>query len=105
MTARKPKHAKYLQCRHRDHLGLGNPAYQSGRLRRRRQAACSANIEAENQINAGFWWRVYQGKFGSFRFGTAVFLHPPDRLCAGTGGVKPTTDDSMVFTSIRYYPF
>ena len=23
----------------------------------------------------------------------------------GAGGIKPTTDDSMVFTSIRYYPF
>jgi len=84
-------------------LGLGSPtlnltgcAIEGG--------ACSANIETENQINAGFWWRAYQGKFGSFRFGMQYsYLH----LTAfdGAGGVKPTTDDSMVFTSFRYYPF
>jgi hypothetical protein len=22
----------------------------------------------------------------------------------GAGGVKPTTDDSMIFTSLRFYP-
>ncbi len=39
----------------------------------------------------------------------AIFLHPPCTF-PGTGAtagsiVQPKTDDSMVFTSIRYYPF
>jgi hypothetical protein len=66
--------------------------------------ACSPNLEAENQATVGFWWRAYQGKFGSFRFG-AQYSYTHLTAFAGAGGVKPTTDDSMIFTSIRYYPF
>ena len=84
-------------------LGLGNPNLNlAGCLVE--GGACPANVEAENQINGGFWWRAYQGKFGSFRFGMQYsYIHLT--AFAGTGGIKPTTDDSMVFTSIRYYPF
>ena len=66
--------------------------------------ACSPNLEAENQITAGFWWRAYQGRFGSFRLG-AQYSYTHLTAFGGAGGIKPTTDDSMVFTSIRYYPF
>ncbi len=66
--------------------------------------ACSPNLESENQITAGFWWRAYQGKFGSFRVG-AQYSYTHLTAFGGAGGIKPTTDDSMVFTSIRYYPF
>ena len=74
-------------------------------------SGCGANIQAENQISAGFWWRIYQGKFGSFRYG---MQYSYTKLFAfnglnGTGAtatyLRPSTDDSMVFTSIRYYPF
>ncbi|HEY1411358.1 MAG TPA: hypothetical protein VGF36_04415 [Rhodopila sp.] len=74
-------------------------------------SGCGANIEAENQIAAGFWWRAYQGKFGSFRFGMQ-YSYTHDIAFNGLNGtgaaaayLHPTTDDSMVFTSIRYYPF
>jgi hypothetical protein len=66
--------------------------------------ACPATLENENQITAGFWWKAYQGKFGSFRFGMQ-YSYTKLYAFAGAGGIKPTTDDSMVFTSIRYYPF
>jgi hypothetical protein len=66
--------------------------------------ACSAQLHNENQITAGFWWRIYQGKFGSFRYGME-YSYTHLTAFAGAGGIKPTTDDSMVFTSIRYYPF
>jgi len=84
-------------------LGLGSPTLNlSGCLVE--GGSCSANVETENQVNAGFWWRVYQGKFGSFRFGMQYsYLHLT--AFGGVNGVKPTTDDSMLFTSIRYYPF
>ena len=74
-------------------------------------SGCGANIEAENQITAGFWWKAYQGKFGSFRFGMQYSYTKvlPFSGVNGAGAAAPyvhtSTDDSMVFTSIRYYPF
>jgi hypothetical protein len=65
---------------------------------------CTAPLENENQITGGFWWRIYQGKFGNFRFGMQ-YSYTHLTAFGGAAGVKPTTDDSMVFTSIRYYPF
>jgi hypothetical protein len=83
-------------------LGLGNPGYKlSGCFVE--GGSCSPNIESENQANVGVWWRAYQGKFGSFRLGLQ-YSYTHLTSFAGTGG-KPDADDSMVFTSIRYYPF
>ncbi len=66
--------------------------------------ACSPNLENESQITGGFWWKTYQGKFGQVRLGAqASYIHLS--AFSGTGGVRPTTDDTMIFTSIRYYPF
>ncbi len=83
-------------------IGIGNPltntagCFVEG-------GSCSANLHAEDQINVGTWWRAYQGKFGSLRFGLQYsYTHLTD--FAGAGG-KPVTDDNMFFTSIRYYPF
>jgi hypothetical protein len=84
------------------HLGLGNPGYNLAGCFVE-NGSCSPNIQTENQANAGFWWRAYQGKFGSFRFGMQ-YSYTHLASFQGTGG-KPDTDDSMVFTSIRYYPF
>lgn len=66
--------------------------------------ACSPNLQAQNQISTGFWWRAYQGKFGSFRFGMQ-YSYTHLSAFPGLANVRPTTDDNMVFTSIRYYPF
>ena len=84
-------------------LGFGSPTLNLGGCVVE-GAACPANIQTENQINGGFWWRIYQGKFGSFRFG-AQYSYIHLTAFPGAGGLKPTTDDSMVFTSVRYYPF
>ncbi|HEX4178208.1 MAG TPA: hypothetical protein VHY57_07205 [Rhizomicrobium sp.] len=84
-------------------LGLGSPTLNlAGCLVE--NGSCPANIEAENQIAAGFWWKAYQGKFGSFRFGMQ-YSYTHLKSFSGVGGLQPSTDDSMVFTSIRYYPF
>jgi hypothetical protein len=84
-------------------LGLGSPTLNLSGCRVE-NGSCPANIETENQITAGFWWKAYQGKFGSFRLG-AQYSYIHLTAFGGAGGIKPTTDDSMVFTSIRYYPF
>ena len=83
--------------------GLGNPNLNlAGCLVE--GGACSPNLESENQATVGFWWKAYQGKFGNFRFG-AQYSYTHLTAFGGAGGVKPTTDDNMIFTSIRYYPF
>jgi hypothetical protein len=85
------------------HLGLGNPAVVTTGCATE-GGSCSVNLQAEDQINGGFWWRAYQGKFGSFRFGMQ-YSYTKLKSFAGVGGIHAPTDDSMVFTSIRYYPF
>jgi hypothetical protein len=82
--------------------GLGSPTLNLGGCLIE-GGTCSPNIQAENQISTGFWWKAYQGRFGSFRFGMQ-YSYTHLSAFSGVGG-KPTTDDSMVFTSIRYYPF
>jgi hypothetical protein len=85
------------------HLGIGNPAVVTTGCAIE-LGSCSVNLQAENQINGGFWWKIYQGKFGSFRYGMQYSYTHLDSF-AGAGGIHAPTDDSMVFTSIRYYPF
>ncbi len=84
-------------------LGLGSPTLNLGGCLVE-GGSCPANVQTENQINGGFWWRAYQGKFGSFRFGMQ-YSHIHLTAFSGAGGVKPTADDNMIFTSVRYYPF
>jgi len=86
------------------HLGLGNPANTVTTGCATELGTCTVNLEAENQINGGFWWRLYQGRFGSFRFG-GQYSYTKLISFAGATGAHAPTDDSMVFTSIRYYPF
>ena len=85
------------------HLGIGNPAVVNTGCATE-GGTCSVNLEAERQINVGTWWRAYQGKFGSFRFG-AQYSYTKLQSFAGSTGIHAPTDDSMFFTSIRYYPF
>jgi hypothetical protein len=96
--------------------GLGNPTLNEAACVAVDSPAvtnsgCGANIEAENQIAAGFWWKAYQGKMGSFRFGMqysythVIAFNGVNGATAGSPYLHASTDDSMVFTSIRYYPF
>ncbi|MBN9588047.1 MAG: hypothetical protein J0G99_03475 [Alphaproteobacteria bacterium] len=84
------------------HLGLGNPGYNVAGCFYE-GGSCSPNLRAASQITGGFWWKLYNGKFGSFRYGMQ-YSYTHLTAFAGAGG-KPQTDDSMIFTSLRYYPF
>ena len=84
------------------HIGLGNPGYNLTGCAIE-NGTCSSNLQTLEQFATGFWWKAYQGKFGSFRLGMQ-YSYTHLSAFAGAGG-RPTTDDSMVFTSIRYYPF
>jgi hypothetical protein len=84
------------------HQGLGNPAYSLAGCFTE-GGSCSPNIKTSSEATAGFWYRFYNGKYGSTRFGMQYSYNHLTAF-AGAGG-KPTTDDNMIFTSIRYYPF
>jgi hypothetical protein len=95
-------------------LGYGNPAATLGNCFVE-GAACSPDTQQMDQYTVGFWDKVYQGSFGSFRVGIQ-YSHTDLRAFGGVAGantagfptgsfVRPTTSDDMVFTSIRYYPF
>jgi hypothetical protein len=105
LAGQEAEHPKYFNVTAgaaTTHFGVGNPAVATSGCAIE-NASCSVNVEAENEISAGFWWKIYQGRFGSFRYGMQYSYTHLDSF-AGIGGHAPT-DDSMVFTSIRYYPF
>jgi hypothetical protein len=66
--------------------------------------SCSAQTHLVEQITAGFWQKIYQGPFGRAQVGVQYSLTERDAF-AGAGGIAPKANDSMVFTSFRYYPF
>jgi hypothetical protein len=101
--AEQPKFFNITSGATTTHLGVGNPAVVNTGCATE-LGTCSVNFQSENQINGGFWWRAYQGKFGSFRFGMQ-YSYTKLQSFAGSTGVHAPTDDSMVFTSVRYYPF
>ncbi|QIP34486.1 hypothetical protein GWK63_02385 [Komagataeibacter rhaeticus] len=65
--------------------------------------ACNANIRRVSQGTIGFWWRYFQGDYGTLSFG-AQFSHTDVAGFSGYGGT-PHTDDNMAFLSLRYLPF
>jgi hypothetical protein len=66
-------------------------------------ANCIANNRRLLDVTAGFWQNVYKGDLGRLTFG-AQYAYIKREAFPGIGG-SPTTDDSVVMTSIRYYPF
>jgi len=84
--------------------GYGNPNYiNTGCFSYTSTAACKGNIQTVEQITAGLWDNVYDGSYGRMRIGLQ-YSYTYDKAFAGVGGA-PHTDDNMVFTSFRYYPF
>jgi len=84
--------------------GYGNPTFvTTGCFSYNSTAACKANVQSTEQVNVGLWDKIYNGDFGSFRFGLQ-YSYTYNKAFAGAGGA-PHTDDNMIFTSFRYYPF
>jgi hypothetical protein len=76
--------------------------------------SCGNSTHYIDQITGGFWDRPYVGKFGRIQWGIQ-YSYTERHLFPGYGAITPTTPvtydaapiarESMVFTSIRYYPF
>lgn len=52
----------------------------------------------------GFWWNAYKGSYGVVKFGTQYSYVGVDAFKT-TSGASPHTQENMVFSSFRYYPF
>lgn len=65
---------------------------------------CTGVTGAIWQVTGGLWDKIYQGPYGYIRAGLQ-YSYNRRELLAGAGGVKGSTDDNIVMTSLRYYPF
>ena len=62
-----------------------------------------ANTKRIYEITAGFWQNIFKGDYGRVAVG-AQYAYIKKEAFDGIGGA-PKTDNNMVFTSIRYYPW
>jgi hypothetical protein len=65
--------------------------------------ACSAETKDIRQVTAGIWQDLYKGNFGRATVGLQG-SYTQRRAFEGVGGA-PNTDEVVVLTSFRYYPF
>ncbi len=90
------------------HYGYGNPSYVNTGCTGNNHiegtaAACTANTKDIMEGTVGFWWKFYQGDFGSARWG-AQYEYIARNVYGGVGG-GGTADNSILMTSFRFYPF
>jgi hypothetical protein len=55
-----------------------------------------------SQITGGTWWKFYQGKMGKMQAGLQ-YSYTEDTYFRVDKGGAPEANDSMVYTSLRYY--
>jgi hypothetical protein len=65
--------------------------------------SCSAATELLEQVNLGFWKRIYQGSFGRAQVGME-YDYTERHAFAGSNGA-PIANESELDVSFRYYPF
>ncbi len=83
--------------------GYGNPAVSNAGCITP-GGTCAASIEKVSQVTLGLWWKIFQGSDGKMQFGvqySRVYV----ATFADSIGLAPATSNTMVFTSLRYYPF
>ena len=66
-------------------------------------ANCIVNNRRLSDLTVGFWQNVYKGDYGRVAFG-AQYEYIKRESFDGIGG-SVSTDDNIVYTSVRYYPF
>ena len=65
---------------------------------------CNVQTQDLKQVAAGTWQDVYKGAYGRFTLGLQGSYIERDAF-KGAGGIAPSTNEVIVMTSIRYYPF
>ena len=64
---------------------------------------CGGKVKRVDQLTVGFWNKFYQGSYGRLQWGIQ-YSYTENTLFPGALGTG-STNDSMLFTSLRYYPF
>lgn len=86
-----------------NHYGFGSP-FATLAACSVEGGTCTADIKTQTQITGGLWDKIYTGSFGQVRVGLQYSYTELTAFAGATGGA-PKTNDSMIFTSFRYYPF
>jgi hypothetical protein len=86
-------------------FGYGNPLYNNTgcNVENSPAATCNGNTREIRQITAGFYDTIDQGNYGTLKAG--VHYSYNQRLAFEGVGGAPKTDDQIVMTQVRYYPF
>ena len=86
-------------------FGYGNPLYNNTgcNVENSPAATCNGNTREVRQITAGFYDTLYQGTYGTVKAGVQ-YSYNQRFAFQGVGGA-PKTDDNIVMSQIRYYPF
>ena len=85
--------------------GYGNPAYNNigCNFEGPPVLTCVGNTKDVRQITTGFWHNFYDGPAGKVRVGAQYSYTIKDLVPGRRRRVQGT--ESMIFTSLRYYPF
>ena len=91
-------------------FGYGNPSFSnvgctvltSGSFSGVNPPNCVANNRRLEDVTVGFWQNVYKGQFGRVAVG-AQYEYIKRESFNGVGGTV-STNDNVVFTSVRWYP-
>jgi hypothetical protein len=86
-------------------FGYGNPLYNNTgcTVENSPAATCNGNTSEVRQYTVGFYDTVMKGNYGTVKAGVQ-YSYNQRFAFAGVGGA-PKTDDNIVMTQIRYYPF
>jgi hypothetical protein len=92
-------------------LGYGNPGFSNvgctivspSSFAGATPANCIGNNRRLEELTVGFWQNLYKGDYGRVAAGLQ-YEYIRRQSFAGLGGA-PSTDDNIVLTSLRWYPF
>jgi hypothetical protein len=86
-------------------FGYGNPLYNNTgcNIENSAVATCNGNTKEVRQFTAGFYDTVYQGKYGTVKAGVQYSYN--QRFAFDGIGGAPKTNDNIVMSQLRYYPF
>jgi hypothetical protein len=86
-------------------FGFGNPLYDNRGCNVENAPAvqCNGNTKEVRQLTGGFYHTLHQGTFGTVKVGTQ-YSYTQRFAFEGVGGA-PKTDEHIVMTQLRYYPF
>jgi len=86
-------------------FGYGNPLYNNlgCAIENSPAASCNGNTREVRQYTAGFYDTIFKGDYGMVKAGIQYSYN--QRFAFDGVGGAPKTDDHIVMSQIRYYPF